>query len=200
MFDGKTALLVRGEYGVEWTTMVKACERWKSGVRFDIAQYEAATGEVTWTRLQNFYRRNYEGLMVFLEHEHVDLFVSSDQRLFMVLGFKNRGSGFFAGKAHDVFGFWSQGTVGALSIPASQMTCGVSPGQISAKERQTHRLVSFHKFHKTRAGVATLFPDEIPGEDVESTSLHWSGPSYSFEGSLPQTIVRRNGKICVVSL
>ena len=58
MFDGKTELMVRGEYGSEWITMVKACERWNSGARFDIAQYAAETGAVTWTQLQNFHRRN----------------------------------------------------------------------------------------------------------------------------------------------
>lgn len=192
-FDGQTELLVQNEFGASWEPISRCYVTNDAAKRLMVAQYKVDTGEVVWGELERLSRRHYDGIMVRLWHQHFDLFVTEQHLLLLGQKFEGRGSGTWDRPSGRVFGFWAAKLADSVSIPTKQMTLGVFPGQVNFKERQTHGLLSFQK---SSAGSATLFPELVPGEDVEATSLHWSGPVYDL--SVSHAVVRRNGKVCCV--
>ena len=194
-FNGRTELLVHCKGGASWEPIARLTARWNKEEPFKVATYKPETGEVVWGELESPCRRLYDGVMVRLKHDHLDLFVPAHHRVCLVTAFEGSGSGTWGLNGVRVFGFWSGPCLDVVSIPASQMTFHVSPGQTNLKERQTHRFVSYQK---STHGLATLFPELVSGEDIEVTSYHWSGPLYGPIVPFSYVVVRRNGKICVV--
>jgi hypothetical protein len=194
MFDSKTSLLVRNEYGADWTKIASCHARISAGEILKVAQYKPLTGEVTWSDSKGSVRRAYDGHMVRLEHEHLDLLVTAEQLLFMFVRFEGGGVGSGIQKEDRTFGFWHNPIVDMVAIPASQMTFNVSRADQFGNERITHHLLGFYK----SPGVsATLFPNSVKGEDVEVTTVTWSGPVYTLLVPSDHLLVRRNDKICV---